>query len=76
VQRFEVTEQVTWRTATLMQDHRRSHSGIGFGDYLIAATALTEEPEIATLNLRHYPHVPRPRTLLLDLAGSRLFADR
>jgi predicted nucleic acid-binding protein len=55
MQRFEVTEQVAWRAATLMREHRRSHSGIGLGDYLIAATALTEGLELATLNVRHYP---------------------
>ena len=46
-----------------MQQYHRSHSGIGLGDYLIAATALTEIAatalteglELATLNVRHYP---------------------
>ena len=55
MQRFEVSEQVAWRAATLMRDYRRSHVGIGLGDYLIAATALTEGLELATLNIRHYP---------------------
>jgi predicted nucleic acid-binding protein len=55
MQRFEVTEQVAWRASTLMQQYRRSHSGIGLGDYLIAATALTEGLELASLNIRHYP---------------------
>ena len=58
MQRFEVTEQVAWRAATLMSDYRRSHSGIGLGDYLIAATALTAGLELATLNIRHYPMFP------------------
>jgi predicted nucleic acid-binding protein len=58
MQRFEVTEQVAWRAVTLMQEYRRSHSGIGLGDYLIAATALTEGLELATLNIRHYPMFP------------------
>ena len=40
MQRFEVSEQVAWRAATLMRENRRSHTGIGLGDYLIAATAL------------------------------------
>lgn len=53
--RFQVTEQVAWRAATLMREYSRSHSGIGLGDYLIASTALTEGLELATLNLRHYP---------------------
>ena len=55
MQRFEVTEQVAWRAATLMREYRRSHSGVGLGDYLIAATALTEGLELATLNVCHYP---------------------
>jgi predicted nucleic acid-binding protein len=55
---FEVTEQVAWRAATLMRQYRRSNSAIGLGDYLIAATALTEGLEIATLNIRHYPMFP------------------
>lgn len=55
MQGFEVTEQVAWRASTLMRRYRRSHSGIGLGDYLIAATALTEGLELATLNVRHYP---------------------
>jgi predicted nucleic acid-binding protein len=59
MQRFEVTGQVAWRASTLMQEYRRSHSGIGPGDYLIAATALTEGLEIATLNIRHYPMFPK-----------------
>jgi predicted nucleic acid-binding protein len=58
MQRFEVTEQVAWRAATLMNEYRRSHSGIGLGDYLIAATALAEGLELATLNIRHYPMFP------------------
>jgi predicted nucleic acid-binding protein len=58
MQRFEVTEQVAWRAAMLMQDYRRSHSGIGLGDYLIAATAITEGLELATLNVRHFPMFP------------------
>jgi predicted nucleic acid-binding protein len=58
MQRFEVTEQVAWRAASLMQEYRRSDSGIGLGDYLIAATALTEGLELATLNIRHYPMFP------------------
>ena len=58
MQRFEITEQIAWRAAALMQEYRRSHSGIGLGDYLIAATALIEGLELATLNVRHYPMFP------------------
>jgi predicted nucleic acid-binding protein len=35
-----------------------SHTGIGFGDYLDAATAETEGCDLATLNVRHYPMFP------------------
>jgi len=58
MQWFEVGEQVAWRAAALMRENCRSHSGIGLGDYLIAATVLTEGLELATLNLRHYPMFP------------------
>jgi hypothetical protein len=42
-----------------MQEYRRrSHSGIGLGEHLIVATALTEGLELAPLNVRHYPCFP------------------
>jgi predicted nucleic acid-binding protein len=41
-----------------MREHRRSHTAIGLSDYRIAATALTEGLELATLNVRHYPMFP------------------
>jgi predicted nucleic acid-binding protein len=41
--------------AALIQEYRRSHSGIGLGNHLIVATALTEGLEFAPLNIRHYP---------------------
>lgn len=52
---FPVSERVAWTAAELMRTYRRSHSGIGLGDYLIAATALTEGLQLATLNVRHFP---------------------
>jgi len=62
MQRFEVTGQLAWRAAALMQEYRRSHSGISAGPAseatLIAATALTEGLELATLNVRRYPMFP------------------
>jgi len=58
MQRFEVSEQIAWRASKLMREYRNSHSGIGLGDYLIAATALTEGLELATLNVKHYPMFP------------------
>lgn len=50
-----VSEHVAWRAAELMRTYRHSHSGIGLGDYLIAATAATEGLQLATLNVRHFP---------------------
>jgi len=41
-----------------MRTWRRSHSGIGTSDYLIAATALELGMDLATLNVRHYPMFP------------------
>lgn len=41
-----------------MRHHRRAHSGIGLGDYLIAATAEINGLELATLNVRHFPMFP------------------
>lgn len=54
---FGVTERVAWRAAELMRAYRRSHQGIGLGDYLIAATAEIEGLDLATLNVRHYPMI-------------------
>lgn len=53
-----VTERIAWRAAELMRRHRRAHSGIGLGDYLVAATADVEGLDLATLNVRHYPMFP------------------
>lgn len=54
---FPVTERIAWRAAELMRAHRRSHQGIGLGDYLIAATAEVEGLDLATLNVRHFPMI-------------------
>ena len=50
-----VTETIARRAGDLMRQYRRSHSGIGLGDYLIAATAEVRGLELATLNVRHFP---------------------
>jgi predicted nucleic acid-binding protein len=52
---FSVSERIAWSAAELMRIYRRSHPGIGLGDYLIAATAQVEGLELATLNVRHFP---------------------
>jgi predicted nucleic acid-binding protein len=38
-----------------MRQYRRSHSGIGLADYLIAATAELHGLTLATLNVRRFP---------------------
>ncbi len=53
-----VTELVARRAGDFMRLYRRSHSGIGVPDYLIAATAEQIGAHLATLNLRHYPMLP------------------
>lgn len=50
-----VTEVVARRAGDMMRRFRRSHNGIGLGDYLIAATADVKGLELATLNVRHFP---------------------
>jgi predicted nucleic acid-binding protein len=54
---FAVGEQIAWTAADLMRRYRRSNPGIGLGDYLVAATALVEGLELATLNVRHFPMI-------------------
>ncbi len=53
-----VTELIARRAGELMRSHRRSHSGIGVPDYLIAATAEQLGARLATLNVRHFPMFP------------------
>jgi predicted nucleic acid-binding protein len=50
-----VSELVARRAGELMRRHRRSHTGIGLGDYLIAGTAEVRGLTLATLNVRHFP---------------------
>ena len=53
-----VTELIARRAGELMREFRRSHSGIGIADYLIAATSETHGAALATLNTRHFPMFP------------------
>jgi predicted nucleic acid-binding protein len=55
MRQFPVTESIAWRAAGFMRTYRRSHQGIGLGDYLIAGTADVAGLELATLNVRHFP---------------------
>lgn len=50
-----VTEVVARQAGELMRRYRRSHDGIGLGDYLVAATADVRGHRLATLNIRHFP---------------------
>ena len=50
-----VSEIIARRAGEMMRRYRRSHSGIGLGDYLIAATADVKGLKLATLNTRHFP---------------------
>lgn len=56
-----VTEPVARRAGEFMRQYRRSHSGIGIADYLIAATADVRGLWLATLNVRHFPMFPELR---------------
>jgi predicted nucleic acid-binding protein len=49
------TEVIARRAGEMMRRYRRSHNGIGLGDYLIAATADVKGLRLATLNVRHFP---------------------
>lgn len=61
-----VTEPIARTAGGYLRQYRRSHSGIGTADYLIAATATHLGAELATLNIRHFPmfeHLQQPFTL-------------
>lgn len=50
-----VSELVARRAGEFIRTYRRSHSGIGIADYLIAATVDHRGMSLATLNVRHFP---------------------
>jgi predicted nucleic acid-binding protein len=49
------TEVIARRAGDMMRRYRRSHTGIGLGDYLVAATADVKGLPLAALNVRHFP---------------------
>ena len=53
-----VDEDVARRAGELGRKWRRSHSGIGLADLIIAATAKELGAELATANVRHFPMFP------------------
>lgn len=50
-----VAEQVSRHAGAFARDHRRSHSGIGAVDYLLAGTAKALGADLMTTNVRHFP---------------------
>lgn len=52
-----VTATIARSAGELRRAYRRSHSGIGITDYLIAATAQHHGAVLATLNVRHFPMI-------------------
>lgn len=53
-----VTREVAEQAGDLSRRFRRSHQGISTSDYLIAATAVIRDLQLATLNVRHFPIFP------------------
>ena len=51
-----VTLEIARSAGLLKKDYADSH-GIGLADAVLAATALAEKAELATLNTRHYPMI-------------------
>jgi predicted nucleic acid-binding protein len=61
-----VSEIIALQAGSFQREYRRSHSGIGLGDYLIAGTAETLGYNLATLNVKHFPmfkHLDAPFAL-------------
>ncbi len=50
-----VTEEVVRRAGAYARSYRRSHSGIGAVDYVIAGTVSVLDADLLTVNVRHFP---------------------
>lgn len=50
-----VTEDIVRTAGAYARSYRRSHSGIGAVDYLIAGTVSTLDTDLLTTNVRHFP---------------------
>lgn len=61
LQTTPVTGAIARTAGGYMRQYRRSHSGIGIADYLIAATVTHLGAELATLNVRHFPMFAQAR---------------
>jgi hypothetical protein len=55
LQWVQVTEDVARVAGQLARRYRKSHSGIGAVEYLIAATAIVIDADLLTTDLRHFP---------------------
>lgn len=51
----QITEDVARVAGQPARRYRKSHSGIGAVDYLIAATAMVIDADLLTTNVRHFP---------------------
>ena len=49
-----ITPEIAKAGGLLKRDYHRSH-GVGLADALMAATAVSENAELKTLNTKHYP---------------------
>ncbi len=56
-----VTEAMARRAGEFARTYRRSHSGIGAVDYLLAGTSQTLGADLVTTNVRHFPMFPNLR---------------
>jgi predicted nucleic acid-binding protein len=54
-----VDENLARAGAALAALYRRSLSGIGDVDYLLAATAAENDAALLTTNVKHFPMLPR-----------------
>lgn len=50
-----VTGDVARRAGEYVRSYRRSHSGIGVVDYLLAGTVSAVRADLVTINVRHFP---------------------
>jgi len=50
-----VTDDVTRCAGEYARSYRRSHSGIGVVDYLLAGTVAAVGADLVTINVRHFP---------------------
>jgi predicted nucleic acid-binding protein len=50
-----VSNSIAVRAGEYLRQYRRSHTGVGTVDFVIAATADVMGAELVTLNVRHFP---------------------